>query len=132
MTRSRTFPAVANSVAAARAFAAQALEDPPLDGAVMEDVALMVSELATNAIRHVMSSFHLTVHHTAGEVRVEVTDYGTGTPAMRAAAPGALNGRGLRIVDMLATRWGVEAEAQPGKTVWFSLVLATPGVRAAA
>ncbi len=130
MIRSRTFPAVAQSVAAARAFATQSLEDGPMDHATLEDVRLMVSELATNAIQHVMSSFHLTIHHTAGEVRVEVTDYGSGTPAMRAAVPNALDGRGLRIVDMLSTRWGVETEAQPGKTVWFSLVLTTPGVPA--
>jgi anti-sigma regulatory factor (Ser/Thr protein kinase) len=113
------------SVGAARTFATQARGDAVTDHAALEDVRLMVSELATNAVQDVMSSFHLTVHHTAREIRVEVTDYGSGTPAMRAAGPDALDGRGLRIVDMLSTRWGVEADGRPGKMVWFCLALSS-------
>lgn len=88
----------------------------------------MVSELASNAIKHAMTSFHLAIHRSRHEVRVEVTDYGAGTPTMRSPGSDALNGRGLKIVSMLATRWGVEHEPDAAKTVWFTCeVAAAPG-----
>jgi hypothetical protein len=40
---------------------------------------------------------------------------------MRSPAPEDVSGRGLRIVDMLAARWGVRYDADAGKTVWFTL-----------
>jgi hypothetical protein len=81
----------------------------------------MVSELATNCIRHVKTGFQLTIRRTRREIRVEVTDHGGGTPAMRSPGPDDPTGRGLRIVDMLSERWGVDHERRGGKTVWFTL-----------
>lgn len=124
MTHARSFPAVPPSIPAARTFATEALRATAPDA--LEAIQLMVSELATNAIRHVMSSFDLTIHDAPHEIRVEVTDYGGGTPVKRAAGPEALSGRGLQIVDLLATRWGVTAEPDAGKTVWFELALPSP------
>jgi anti-sigma regulatory factor (Ser/Thr protein kinase) len=118
----RTFPAVAVSVADARNFAAQALTEVRAD--LLDDIRLMVSELASNAVEHAMTSFHLTIHHSRREIRVEVTDSGSGTPAMRSTGPDAVKGRGLQIVDMVSTQWGVEQEPDSAKTVWFSLELA--------
>jgi anti-sigma regulatory factor (Ser/Thr protein kinase) len=123
--RLRTFPGVASSVAAARNFATQSLVDLPSD--TRDEVRLMVSELASNAIEHVMTSFDLTIQRTSQEVRVEVTDYGGGTPAMQSVGPDALRGRGLKIVDTLATYWGVEQRSESAKTVWFTLIL-TPAL----
>jgi anti-sigma regulatory factor (Ser/Thr protein kinase) len=114
----RTFPAVAPSVADARRFAVQALPDIPAD--VVQDIRLMVSELASNAIEHAMSGFQLTIYRSRREIRVEVTDYGGGTPAMRATGPGALRARGLQIVNTISTRWGVDQESDSTKTVWFT------------
>ena len=81
----------------------------------------MVSELASNAIEHAMSSFRLTVHRSRQEIRVEVTDTGGGTPAMRSLGPDAITGRGLQIVTMLSTHWGVARESASAKTTWFTL-----------
>ena len=75
----------------------------------------MVSELATNGIRHGQTSFDLVIELTADEIRVEVTDHGGGTPTMRFPGPDEPTGRGLQIVDMLSERWGVESRGRPAR-----------------
>jgi anti-sigma regulatory factor (Ser/Thr protein kinase) len=120
----RTFPAIPQSVHAARRFAVDALAD--MSPQSLEAVELMVSELATNCIRHERTSFHVAVIRTDPEVRVEVTDSGEGTPTMRTPGPDEPSGRGLQIVDMLSEHWGVQPEAPSGKTVWFTLELTAP------
>ena len=119
----RTFSADASSIAGARSFAVNALANIPAD--VVEDVRLMVSELATNAIEHAMTRFHLTIHRSRQEIRVEVTDSGGGTPAMRTIGSDALRGRGLQIVNTVSTQWGVEQGSDSAKTVWFTRAFAT-------
>jgi serine/threonine-protein kinase RsbW len=114
----RTFPAVVLSIADARRFAVQALADSPAQ--VLDDIRLMVSELASNAIEHAMSGFELTVRRSRQEIRVEVSDSGAGTPTLRATGPDAPKGRGLQIVDTVSTHWGVERESDSAKTVWFT------------
>lgn len=119
MRRMRTFPAIPQSVHAARRFATDTLSGSP--ASTVEAVELMVSELATNCIRHERTSFHLAILGSAHEIRVEVTDSGSGTPTMRSPGPDEPSGRGLQIVDMLSDSWGVEAEHPSGKTVWFTM-----------
>ena len=122
-----TFPSVTSSVPGARRFATNALADVP--AGALDEVRLMVSELATNAIEHAMTSFDVIIHHTSREIRVEVTDYGAGTPTMQSVGPDAPRGRGLKIVDILSTEWGVQQPSDALKTVWFTLTLApTPPV----
>ena len=115
----RTFPAIPQSVHAARRFATDALMGKPV--AMIEAVELMVSELATNCIRHERTSFHVTILGSTREIRVEVTDSGSGTPMMRSPGPDEPSGRGLQIVDMLSDSWGVQPEQPSGKTVWFTM-----------
>jgi anti-sigma regulatory factor (Ser/Thr protein kinase) len=81
----------------------------------------MVSELATNCIRHTASEFELTIARTQGQIRVEVTDRAGGTPRMRSPSVDEPTGRGLQIVDLLSHAWGVDAAAEGGKTVWFTI-----------
>jgi anti-sigma regulatory factor (Ser/Thr protein kinase) len=119
----RTFPAIPQSVHAARRFAIDTLSGSP--ASMLEAVELMVSELATNCIRHERTSFHITILGSTQEIRVEVTDSGSGTPTMRSPGPDEPSGRGLQIVDMLSDTWGVEAERPSGKTVWFTMPAAT-------
>jgi anti-sigma regulatory factor (Ser/Thr protein kinase) len=132
MKMTRTFPAEATSVAAARRFAASMVTEGPTE--LHETVELMVSELATNCIRHVNASFEVSIERTDDSYHVEVRDEGGGRPAMRSPAPEDVSGRGLRIVDMLAARWGVRYDADAGKTVWFTLTTsgAKPSGRPAA
>lgn len=123
MRRMRTFPAIPQSVHAARRFATDTLSGNP--ASMLDAVELMVSELATNCIRHERTSFHITILGSTQEVRVEVTDSGSGTPTMRSPGPDEPSGRGLQIVDMLSGSWGVEPEHPSGKTVWFTMPAAT-------
>ena len=121
MTQARTFPADPQSVAAARRFVVEVLSGSPPE--LLDAVKLMVSELATNVVGHVQTSFELTLDRTAAEIRVEVADHGGGTPVIRAAGPDDARGRGLQIVDGLADRWGVDYDRPAGKVVWFTLAL---------
>lgn len=99
-----------------------------LDGAdrgVREDIKLLVSELVTNAVRHAQRDGHidLSLEYVRNRVRIEVSDPGEGfsKPKVGTPAPDAIGGRGLLIVDRLASRWGVT----PGRPtrVWFELAL---------
>jgi serine/threonine-protein kinase RsbW len=124
----RTFPAIPQSVHAARRFATDALAG--VHAEALESAELMVSELATNCIRHERMSFYVTISRSPREIRVEVTDSGSGMPAMRSPGPNDPSGRGLQIVDMLADEWGIEPEVPAGKTVWFSLAVEPRGEEA--
>jgi anti-sigma regulatory factor (Ser/Thr protein kinase) len=119
MTASAEFPATPDSIAAARRFVATQL------AAVRDDdrdaVTLMVSELATNSVRHAKSPYRVAIRRRGGTVRVEVSDSGHGLALVREPAPRDPHGRGLHIVNKLADAWGVEVHPEPpGKTTWFT------------
>lgn len=119
MKEARAFPADAISVTAARRFVVGALARIPEE--VRQAAELMVSELATNAVLHVHTEFAVAIDTCGATIRIEVSDHGGGTPAMRCPGPDEPTGRGLRIVDMFADAWGVEPHGPDGKTVWFTL-----------
>lgn len=85
-----------------------------------DDVALMVSELVTNVGLHARTEALVSVSLRDGCLRVEVTDRSPQPVEVRPHALGAETGRGLRIVDALASDWGVQ-QAPAGKTVWFEV-----------
>jgi anti-sigma regulatory factor (Ser/Thr protein kinase) len=86
-----------------------------------EDAQLAVSELVTNAIRHsVVSALHIS--WVEGCVRLEVDDHGGDEPKpVRTPKATSLSGRGLLIVDQIASRWGYESLPGGGKRVWCEL-----------
>jgi anti-sigma regulatory factor (Ser/Thr protein kinase) len=108
---------------AARAFVSEMLGP----GHPCGDVAvLLVSEVFTNSVRHSGSGAPgetVTVAVIAGDrtVRVEVTDRaGPGTPELSPATRDAEGGRGLQLVEGLASRWG--SRRRGGRMVtWFEL-----------
>lgn len=102
---------------AARRFASAELADL---GSRVETVVLLVSELATNAVRHAASAFVLSIERSDGAVRVEVADEGDGSPTEQPHDIEAPSGRGLQIVDALADEWGV-TQRPGGKAVWFTI-----------
>jgi anti-sigma regulatory factor (Ser/Thr protein kinase) len=124
MTSMRTFPHEPQSVPAARRFATSALHGASSE--TLEAVELMVSELATNCIRHTDSGFDLKITRRGPDIRVEATDHAGGTPTMRSPKPTDPSGRGLKIIDMLSAGWGVDSESGLGKTVWFTISDKTP------
>ncbi len=117
MRQTRSFSQEPESVAAARRFAVQSLSGLSAD--LVDSVELMVSELATNCIRHTGTSFDLAIVRSPDRIRIEVTDRAGGTPRMRSPGPEDPTGRGLQIVNMLSEDWGVEHRPAKGKTVWF-------------
>jgi serine/threonine-protein kinase RsbW len=124
MTETRYFPHEPQSVPAARRFATSVLHGSAPE--TLEAVELMVSELATNCIRHTDSGFDLSISRSGDDIRVEASDHAGGTPTMRSPKPTEPSGRGLKIVDMLSARWGVRSEGSRGKTVWFTIADPTP------
>ncbi|WP_042374429.1 ATP-binding protein [Streptacidiphilus neutrinimicus] len=90
--------------------------DPGADQrAVVGDVLLMTSELATNACMHSGGPVELTVAAVGpGRLGVEVLDANPEPPVLRSpAAPSRPGGHGLRV-------WG--SEARPGgEAVWFEV-----------
>ncbi|WP_433810451.1 ATP-binding protein [Actinomadura scrupuli] len=111
------------------------------------DLLLCLTELATNALKHTDSGnggqIVVRLAMSEKEILVSVTDDGGATtypeipnrtsPDPRTGPGSATNmcpeipheaggtcGRGLRLVDALAARWGVRP-GRPGTTVWFAL-----------
>ena len=117
------------SVAGARRFVADGLRTWGRD-LLVDDATLCVSELAGNATLHSASTFmEVAMRPVGGAVRISVEDDGA-TPAAAVAPPvrvgahsdeQATTGRGLAIVSMLASDWGVETTRR-GKRVWAQLV----------
>jgi anti-sigma regulatory factor (Ser/Thr protein kinase) len=105
-------------VAQARHFATAALDEW---GIVAEDIALLVSELATNAVLHARSDFRIRLIAYEERVRVEVTDQNTRLPSFAVVPEDAYSGRGLMLVQASAAAWGVEAHSEEGKTIWFEV-----------
>jgi serine phosphatase RsbU (regulator of sigma subunit)/anti-sigma regulatory factor (Ser/Thr protein kinase) len=91
-----------------------------LPAAFRADVALVVSELVTNAYRHGGPPIEHRVVHTGRSVVVEVADGSPIRPTPRSVTPREEAGRGLAIIARLADRWGSRA-AGTGKVVWASL-----------
>jgi len=147
-SHTHTWSAATTNVADARDFVALRLAEHGLDIAV-PDARLVVSELATNAIRHAGTRFTLTLLVQDGSVLLTVTDPSETWPALAAdpllaadlsPADGvgvvdgvglvdgvslAEGGRGLGIVAALSSSWGVTPEPHGGKSVW--AVITTPG-----
>jgi len=87
--------------------------------------AQVVSELATNCTLHARSPFTVRLAEDDGGVRLEIDD--DSPVSLRALQYSATSttGRGLFIVDSLATQWGVSPR-EGGKTVWALLPVADP------
>ena len=118
---SRMFLPVGESVRASRNFVVAALRRLQADDLV-HDATVIVSELATNAVRHARSPFRVSVSELGGLVCISVKDVGDGHAALptTAADDHASDGRGMAIIDALAHRWGYSA-LEEGKVVWAQL-----------
>ncbi len=121
-----TVIATADHVADARHFVGARLVNWGLER-VSETAALLTSEVLSNAILHAgphRSGAGLTVHlHSdSAMVRVEVVDWSTNVPVLGDTAVGGLSGRGLLLLDALASSWG-STPNRDGKSVWFEIAV---------
>lgn len=109
------------SVRTARRLVVDAVREWRLDH-LEPTAALLVSEVATNAVLHARSPFAVAVSRSRGVVRVEVSDRSPSGPQRRRHSASAGTGRGLGLVATLSTGWGTETASRPwAKTVWFEL-----------
>ena len=108
--------------ASARAYVAErAVALPPQ---TVGHALILVSELVTNAVLHGQPVITVAVELDPTGITVTVHDGGSTLPARNAALPDlrAPGGRGLPILNALASEWGVRTDsAVPGKDVWFRL-----------
>lgn len=115
-------PCVPSSVAAARGQIAAELREAGLPATAVADAALVTSELLSNAILHARplpdARIRVAWILSASTVEVIVSDGGS-TTRPRASRPSlsSIGGRGLGIVEHLASSWGVRADER-GTTVW--------------
>jgi anti-sigma regulatory factor (Ser/Thr protein kinase) len=91
---------------------------------VVETVALLVSELVTNAITHaappIRCAAYLTSRAGSSLIRVEVCDASHAPPVLREEVLESESGRGLHLVEKLSSRWGWHPTEQ-GKCTFFEV-----------
>lgn len=114
-------PPFPSSVGAARRFVRDVLMSRRVAEEVVDTVELLTSEIVTNAILHGRAGPKLIVEVDDGTVRVGVHDMSLDVPVRRRTRPDDVSGRGVLIVDELASAWGVEQERGGGKRVWFEV-----------
>jgi len=107
---------------AARRLLADQLRAWQLSEPVRAEVAMVVTELVTNAVQHATGHAQLALHYDGVVVAVQVRDHSTAHPQLQPPEPSALHGRGLQIVNELADRWDYVIHPN-GKTVWADIPL---------
>jgi anti-sigma regulatory factor (Ser/Thr protein kinase) len=103
-----------SGVRSARQFVAAALEE--WGAAPVDDIVVVVSEMVMNALTHGDGPVQVVIERREGSVRFEVADGSSVMPMVREVTD-APSGRGVRIVEVLADRWGVDVRPE-GKAVW--------------
>jgi len=111
-----------SSVGAVRSLLDRLLASWRLDERIdPDDVKLVATELAANAVVHSSAPGTVTVRYRSGVVRIEVTDQSPHQPVQRTATPDAEGGRGLQLIQAIGSAWGTDAVENGGKRVWCEL-----------
>jgi anti-sigma regulatory factor (Ser/Thr protein kinase) len=118
----RHFPTTLVAPRLARHFVIETLKQWGLDQSTFRP-ALIVSELATNAVLYGVNEFVVALSRRGDTVRVTVSDPEVALPAPRTAGPAERGGRGLLLVAALSDNWGFDRTAD-GKLVWAEMRLA--------
>ncbi len=96
---------------------------PSLDDALVDDAVLLVSEIVSNSVRHARldsgDAIQVRVRGTNSMLHVDVVNPGPGFDPDHLPTSRAHGGWGLRLLDRLAARWGVERNDVT--RVWFEL-----------
>ncbi|MEV5548772.1 SpoIIE family protein phosphatase [Streptomyces sp. NPDC052309] len=123
-TPSRRLSPAPENVATARRFVRSALDGVTPD--VVDTAELLAGELVTNAVIHARTEIEVSAWAVGGRVHVRVSDHRQDRGLVpHDRHPYACTGRGLTLVDELATSHGVHSSADR-KTVWFELWPETP------
>jgi anti-sigma regulatory factor (Ser/Thr protein kinase) len=87
---------------------------------MVETAELLITELISNAVRHAGSPPVMRIDVDSGTVRIAVSDDSSQAPGVRHTDPDDEGGRGLLLVESLATSWGW-SRTTDGKSIWFTL-----------
>ena len=112
----RIFPRQLRAAASARRFVRQAAGRHP----AADEALLLAAELIANSLVHALNATTVTVTIAVSEtfIRIDVRDDGTiGIPHMREDSPDAEDGRGFRLINQIACRWGFIREPA-GSCCW--------------
>lgn len=126
MSLARRFRRDLPEVPAARRFVTDGMES--LGWHVSDELLLVVSELATNAVRHGSGEMEVRLHPDGQQVRVEVLDDGGRPIPEPIGAPPleSIGGRGLHLVRSVSRAWGSGYDARGRTLVWAELPLRHP------
>lgn len=108
------------SVTRARRWALETAAVWGVPASVNDRLALIVSELVSNAVTHARSTFRVELQRRRTRIRGEIRDADPEPPVEMNPAPRATAGRGLMIVRHLTDRTGVD-DTPSGKAVWFEI-----------
>ena len=92
---------------------------------LVEDIRLVASELATNAMVHARTPFVVTLSEMDGVVLLTVRDSSTKVPVRATPQVMDIGGRGLVLVGLLSREWGVSTGTSGAKSVWASFAART-------
>ena len=110
------------AVGPARHWARDRLLEAGIEDSRLEMLVLLVSELVTNAVEHAWPPVVLSVDVDDERTRIAVSDATRDEPILRMAPPEDDGGRGVWLIDLLASRWGTDVDPSDAKkTVWFEL-----------
>lgn len=115
-TRVWTFPNNPAIVSLARKTISAQLADWEVGPDLVDNTALIVSELVTNAVRYAKGPIRLRLI-LGDTLTCEVADDSSTAPHLRRALDTDENGRGLFITAQLTRRWGVRGVSR-GKAIW--------------
>ncbi|MBO0727733.1 MAG: ATP-binding protein [Acidimicrobiaceae bacterium] len=85
------------------------------------EVVLLADELVSNALRHAGRASGMVISGSADSLRVEVIDPSSALPTPARPGPRQEWGRGLLLVERLASQWGADPLPIGGKSVWFEV-----------
>jgi anti-sigma regulatory factor (Ser/Thr protein kinase) len=117
-------PADASSCPAARRFVVDVLKEAPEE--IRDSAGLLTSEAVTNALLHAAGPITVEVKQHDDRYRVEVRDASRLGPTEKHYEADDVTGRGLQLLNKLATTWGWQP-TRSGKVVWFDLVVTRDG-----
>jgi two-component sensor histidine kinase len=83
-----------------------------------ESVVLAMSEMVSNSVRHGAGPVDVELSVDGPILLLKVSDRSDDLPRQLRGDPSGSGGRGMILVDAVATRWGVQYRTGLGKTVW--------------
>ncbi|MFF7976221.1 ATP-binding protein [Streptomyces sp. NPDC007905] len=114
----------ASEVGKARAAVGEALLSWGCPSGVVDDSRLLVSELLANAIKYAPDTWTtLDLMQIGDRLLVEVTDGSAAQPVVHQAGPQEEQGRGMFLVQAIASAWGARRDRRGRKTTWCTVAI---------